>query len=181
MRRYQLNIPAGSELEIFASGDYVRVHQAGVALTVREPDRNQEVELQEGDDAHLARFRRLRFSHGATSDQTAIVYIGDGTQASSARIGGAVDIKQGTTLSASSVSVGSTATQLVAASSTRKSVRFQNLGTEAVYLGPSGVTTANGIKLDPGATWIEDNGAAAAWYAIAATGPVDVRVQEIAA
>jgi len=179
MKRYALKIPAGRELEIVAVGDYVRVKQAGVPVTVRVPEADQEVELEEGDDARLARFQHLRLSHADSADQAVVLYVGDGTQASSAKVGGAVQIAQAGTIAASVVNVGSAPTLLCGASVTRRAVRFQNLGGEAVYLGPSNVTVSTGIRLDPGAIWIEDNGAAAAWYAVAVTGPAEVRVQEV--
>ena len=45
-----------------------------------------------------------------------------------------------------------TAATLLAARETRKRVIFLNVGTVAVYLGIATVTTANGFKLDPGAS-----------------------------
>lgn len=45
------------------------------------------------------------------------------------------------------VSVASTATQIVAARASRRSLLIVNHGTTDVYIGGSGVTTANGVLL----------------------------------
>lgn len=78
------------------------------------------------------------------------------------------------------VSVGVAATLLAAANSSRKGLRFYNDGAFDVYLGGSGVTVANGvIRLAPGATYIEDDAAPAAWYGISGTAAQSVRVQGV--
>jgi len=48
------------------------------------------------------------------------------------------------------VSVGTSATQIKAANTSRKAITIKNIGSETVYLGNSGVTTANGFPLEPG-------------------------------
>lgn len=79
------------------------------------------------------------------------------------------------------VTVGTAATALVAASATRRAVRFYNAGTADVYLGGSGVTTANGcIKIAAGQSWFEDDAPGAAWYGISGTAGQSVRIQEVA-
>lgn len=92
-----------------------------------------------------------------------------------------VTVKQGATIADTApVTVGVVATALVAASATRKSVRFYNAGTADVYLGGAGVTTAIGcIKLAPQTAWVEDDAAGAAWYGISGTAGQEVRIQEV--
>ena len=92
-----------------------------------------------------------------------------------------VTVQQAVTLSdLAPVSVGVAATALLAANANRKGARFTNSGTVDVYLGGSGVTTANGaIKITPGATWIDNEAAPAAWYGISGTAGQSVRVQEL--
>lgn len=78
------------------------------------------------------------------------------------------------------VSVGTNATSLVAASTTRRCVRFFNAGTADVYIGGSGITTANGaIKLAAGQGWSETDAPGAAWYGISGTAGQSVRIQEL--
>lgn len=93
----------------------------------------------------------------------------------------AVALIQGSSISDNApVSVGVGATALVGYSQFRKSLRFFNAGSVDVYIGGSGVTTANGaLKLQPSATWVETEGAAAAWYGISGTAGQSVRVQEV--
>ena len=52
--------------------------------------------------------------------------------------------------SSAQVTVGTTATLLVAANIADQTVWLHNQGGGAVFLGDSGVTTANGYKLDTG-------------------------------
>jgi hypothetical protein len=78
------------------------------------------------------------------------------------------------------VTVGVAATVLVDANPVRRALRFFNAGTDDVYLGGSGVTTANGaVKLAPNGTYFEDNAAAGGWYGISGTAGQSVRIQEI--
>lgn len=76
------------------------------------------------------------------------------------------------------VSVGPAATLVAAANANRKSVEIDNNGVDTVYLGPAGVTVATGRPLRPGDTWHTDQSAAAI-YAIAAAGAVELRVMEL--
>lgn len=93
---------------------------------------------------------------------------------------GAVVITQGTAVSQAAVVVGVAAVMLASANGDRKSVRVFNNGAADIYLGSGGVTTANGaVRLKPGDVWVEDDGAAAAWYGISGTAGQDVRVQEV--
>lgn len=87
----------------------------------------------------------------------------------------------GTVTDVAPVTVGVAATALVAASATRKALRFYNDGAAVIYLGGAAVTTANGaIKVAPGQLWLESDGAAAAWYGISGTAGQSMRVQEVA-
>ena len=89
-----------------------------------------------------------------------------------------VALSQGSTLDdPATVTVGVAVVQLVAANSSRKAVRFHNDGPATVYLGNSNVAVADGIPLEPSATWIEGDLAAATWSAIAAAAGNTVRVQ----
>jgi hypothetical protein len=76
------------------------------------------------------------------------------------------------------VSVGVAVTALVS-DATLKRVCFRNAhATAIVALGGAGVTLANGtIQLQPGDTWIEDDAAGAAWYAISDTAAANIQVQ----
>lgn len=73
-----------------------------------------------------------------------------------------------------------TASEIVAANSSRKSVSIYNAGTQIVYLGlTSGVTASNGWPLVPSAS-LSDDVSTDAWYAITASGTGDLRIIEVA-
>lgn len=83
------------------------------------------------------------------------------------------------------VSVGTTPTLLVAASSTTKSVIIQNSDTVSVFVGKAAVTTATGIILAGGLVANDGLGVSATAihgddiYAIVTAGTADVRVQVV--
>ena len=87
---------------------------------------------------------------------------------------------KGTSVLATAVSVGTTATPLPAAALTnRRSLMVCNNGGAVVYVGPSGVTTATGYPLFPRQALALETGGLIV-YAIAATSGNNVRVLEIA-
>jgi hypothetical protein len=87
-------------------------------------------------------------------------------------------------MSYSAISVGNTATLIIAANTKRHSVVFSNEDTAlVVYFGPdSSVTTANAPGLQPGCNFSEGSGATNVWkgniYGIVTAGTADVRVWE---
>jgi hypothetical protein len=84
-------------------------------------------------------------------------------------------------LSSATSSVTTTSGLLAAATAGRRYAIIQNLGSKAIYIGPSGVSTANGIKLNAGGSI--DNlqvGPGIAIHAVAESGTQDVRFMQIA-
>lgn len=79
-----------------------------------------------------------------------------------------------TQIATGQISVATTATQIVAARAGRASVIIVNHGTVDVFLGPSGVTTADGLLLRGaiGTAAAIDSGAAVFGIVAAATQPV---------
>lgn len=87
---------------------------------------------------------------------------------------------KGTTVLSTAVSVATTATALPpSALSARRALWIYNNGTEAIYLGPAGVTTSNGFPLQPGQAVSLEIGTLAI-YGIVAAGTVAARIMEIA-
>jgi len=78
--------------------------------------------------------------------------------------------------SSAQISVGTTATLLVAANIMDQTVQLHNLGGGAVYLGNASVTTSNGYKLDNADKLQIPVGDNEALYAIAASGTHTVAV-----
>lgn len=172
MKPYRLRIEAGAEEEIFVGdGDYVRIAESSVAITVDSPDRYERITLTEGEDAKLSRFERLRLSHAAPGDVEVLIYIGNGTHASSSRIGGEVAIRQGGALALTAAAVTDTAAPICPPLASRRALHVRNTGGAAVGLGPAGITTADApILLEPGEEWREEAAAAAQWFAVTDSG-----------
>jgi hypothetical protein len=83
----------------------------------------------------------------------------------------------------SSVTVGNTATLLVAANTARLSLVIENNGSVTVYLGPdTSVSSSNGIPLLADGSFQEDSGGARMYqgdiYGVTASDTSDVRVWE---
>lgn len=100
------------------------------------------------------------------------------------RFTGAISVLQGTTITnVAEKTIGVAESAAAAASVNRKSLRFRApaTNTDNIYVGATGITTANGcIEIKPGETWVESDGAAAAWFAISGTAGQKLRVQEVA-
>jgi hypothetical protein len=92
--------------------------------------------------------------------------IGAVTQAS----GPWTTVERGATIAHGQGSVTTSAAQFLASGTTRRSVTMQNLGTDYVYVGATGITANNGIRLAPGQTLVIDKSPNAAIFAIAASG-----------
>lgn len=83
------------------------------------------------------------------------------------------------TLTGATVTIGATAAVIVAAKASRASIVVQNVhATNVLYVGPSSVTTANGLRLNPGES-IEFTDYTGAIYGIASAAGTDVRYLEV--
>lgn len=81
----------------------------------------------------------------------------------------------------SAISATTTAAELTPTPlSNRKSLIVQNLGSKEIYIGDSGVTSANGVKISAGANAELKYDASVALYARTASGTADVRILEAA-
>ena len=95
---------------------------------------------------------------------------GSWTVTANAGTGTMATVERGATIAHGQVSVTTSAASFIASSTTRRSLTIQNLGTDYVYLGASGITANNGIRLAPGQTFVLDKSPNAQVYAIAASG-----------
>ena len=109
--------------------------------------------------------------------------IGGGVQASEhvpVDAAGVEIFYKGTTVLSGAVSVGTSATALPASAlSGRRVLWLYNNGAATIFLGPAGVTTANGFPLLPGQSVALEVGVLV-MYGRVATGTVEMRVMEIA-
>jgi hypothetical protein len=76
--------------------------------------------------------------------------------------------------------VSTTAVSLYTAIPGQKRVMIQNNGTSAIFIGPTGVTTANGIRIPASGSYEQDIGPNIAMFAIAQTGTQAVRIHQLA-
>lgn len=173
MKRYTFKVPVGENLILQVVGDYVRVESASVTLIIEEPAAGQVVYLEQGDDARLKRFVNLYLRHDDGAAQTVTISIGDGTQKSSARVGGSISTSKATRFnSVADASVaGSTVTLLLADDSPRREAIITSLdtNTENIRIGDSLVGAARGTPLAPGMSiTINSTGAIYAFHSGAA-------------
>lgn len=187
MNTYEQVLVAGQVISIDSPGDYLRVltgaQPMDIHLTRAGVPFATAMQVTEGYWAKpKGGFSGVRVVNGAAG-QTIKIGIADG-EAGYDRMtisSGSVFILGGSVLTDyAPVSVGTSATFLVAASGSRKSVRFYNAGTSDVFLGSASVTVANGaIKIGPGETYIEQEGAPASWFGVSAAAGQSVRVQTV--
>lgn len=85
-------------------------------------------------------------------------------------------IDRGATITSTSASVTTTSGQIVASATDRRTVVLTNLGTDYVWIGASGVTDNQGIRLAPGQALTIDRAPNAAIHAKAATGTQTVAI-----
>lgn len=84
-------------------------------------------------------------------------------------------------ISTASVSVTNTAATIFASPlARRKEVTIQNLGNKPVFLGPSGVSASNGIRVDQGGTFSMKLGVAVDLQAVTASGTAELRIIQAA-
>ena len=82
---------------------------------------------------------------------------------------------KGSAVENAAVTVGTTAELLDAADGNRRALTIQNLGAADIYVGDSDVTTANGVKVASGGTYVLTENTAAV-YGRSGTAGQDVRV-----
>ena len=79
-------------------------------------------------------------------------------------------VERGSVIAHGSASVTTSAAQVLALATDRRSVTIQNLGTDYIYLGATGITANNGLRLAAGDTVVIDKSPTAAIFAIVASG-----------
>lgn len=180
MRDYSLTIAANGSDRRAVLGNFIKVKTASVELRVRAEDKDgqsvADLLMSQGAYVNLpAEFQTVRIENPTGSSTTATLIIGRGVVDDS-QLSGEVTIGQGQTLAAANHSLTTTASEILAASTTRRSLIIQNIDASIdVYIGPSGVTSSTGLKLAAGQSVTIDKAAAAAVYAVAASGAPAIR------
>ena len=94
----------------------------------------------------------------------------DGTSKASISSAGLKVIERGTTIASGNASVTTSAATVLALDATRRTAVLTNLGSDYVWVGDSGITANEGIRLAPGQTLTIDRAPTPAIYAVAASG-----------
>jgi hypothetical protein len=193
MQFYKFSVPVGGTFTIAAQGSYVRYYKntAGSSAPTVEirTDKGEAILLRTNESGRSNRpFTQLTVTNFDASVQIdGIFQIGDGEIEQNTFngdvSGSSVLLTQGSTVTnLAELTVGVAEVSAHAAATSRKSIRWRApaTNTQNIYLGATGITTANGcIELKPGDSWIEVEGANAAWFAIAGGAGQALRRQEI--
>ncbi len=118
------------------------------------------------DDSGTGHVQIVKLAYSADGDRTHIP----------ATAAGLAVIERGTTIDSTSASVTTTSGQIVASSATRRTIVLTNLGSDYVWIGKSGVTDNQGIRLAPGQALTIDRSPTAAVHAKAASGTQTVAI-----
>lgn len=116
------------------------------------------------DDSGAGHVQIVKLAYSADGSRTPIT----------ATAAGMAVVERGATIGHGSSSVTTTAAQVVASSDTRRTVALQNLGSDYVWLGATGITTGSGLRLAPGQTAVIDRSPNAAVFAVASSGTQSV-------
>lgn len=103
MRTSSYRIQAGERIEIAASGNYVRVRKSAVELIIENGEKNEIVEVSEGDDFEFSPFKNLYITNAGATTETIKLTISSGKKAGSAKVGGSVAIVGAVELGANSL------------------------------------------------------------------------------
>lgn len=130
------------------------------------------------DDTGTAHVQIVKLAISADGSATFIpADAANGIDVDVTRVSGTVTvIERGATVGHSTASVTTSAASILASSSTRRTATFQNLGTDFVWLGASGITANNGLRLAPGQTAVIDRSPNAQVFAIASSGTQTVSI-----
>lgn len=177
-------IKAGDEFPVNIEGSMIYCLESTGPLFLRIGDNGNRIRFNEGDKYRLPdgfRFTHFYLINETGGSITAQIGVGDGdinianavTLTGTATIDGVV--RGGNVGANGTVTVGTSAVQVIAANDANTGWIIQNLGAAAIFIGSSNaVTTANGI-------WIEENGGQLSWdhrgdvYAISGSAGNDVR------
>jgi hypothetical protein len=99
---------------------------------------------------------------------------GSWTVTANAGTGTLAVIERGATINHASTSVTTTQVSLISTGTARRSVTIQNLGSDYIWIGATGITVGNGLRLSPGQTAVIDKSPNAQIFAIASSGSQSV-------
>ena len=142
-------IPANSSTTAHQSGSHIAIlsasTEAGLSFTVNNQAKNDlysSISFKAGD------YDKVEFFNDNASDQEIVAVFSNGEFFNSKISGvGKFVTTQGGNLDNGNITVTDSATQIVAANSSRSEITIQNNGSHDMYVGASGVTISDGIKI----------------------------------
>lgn len=156
MRTINLKIAAGSQEQIGAKGDYVRVKFAPNDVLIENSSAGEIVEGSQGDDFQLSPFKELRITNLGLTDEIFKFTIATGKRGGSspAKLSGAITLagQQGLFVQGRA-SVTNVNQVLIAANVNRRYLLIQNndaAATLRVNLGGVAATAAQGFRVPAG-------------------------------
>lgn len=189
---HELDVQPDGSINVNAAiTDPVKFRLDGSVVEVLEdtvtPANNQPLPVKltsvTGDIAITAGDLNVQLEHtGANYDS---IRLGDGTTLVSVSTNNDMQVvdraDDGIATTATTVDTTVGGTQLISSALIeRKYVEIQNLDSKRVFLGPSGVTAANGIVIPARGSWSGKVGPNVDLYALAPSGTADVRILELA-
>lgn len=178
-REEKLRVTAGVIVfvdAVNASGEF----QPGALIEISLSDRDQDfVPFYPGSRLLNKTSDQVRMKWAAQPGVTAKLLIGE-PEVLDLQIASRATVVVGDladTITGAGVTVGVAEGLLIAANAGRKRLTIQNLGAAEVYIGPTGVTTADGIRIGSGGAYETDK-TSAAFYGISTAPGQDVRVLE---
>ena len=176
MRRFKINLVAGQVVPLDAAGDFFRV-TAGTAEFEVQPDTGHRLAgLQSGMAFETEKpFKRL-FLTSEVNQQVEIMAGPGRVEDNRSSINGKVDTTGGgLTITSTAETVGTVSGELLAQDTARRSVVIKNKSAaDSIFIGPAGVSIADGLEIEAGQSFTIDHAAGAAIHAVTETNPADV-------
>lgn len=184
MRDFEFTIAANGQDPRTVKGDFIKVKSATIELRIVAESKDGRVlaDLLMSEGAQVAlpvQFEKVRVENPTGSSTIAVLILGNG-EVSDNQLSGNVSVNHGTSLANAAHTVGTSAAELLAASSTRNNILIKNRdATNSIYIGADNtVTTANGFEIEAGQGITIDKSPEAAIWAIGAAVGLDVRTLE---
>ena len=179
---YQINLLAGVPYILSGGGDKIAILEATGSVNVEFVNarggnnfRAEGVEVGMSDIGPGDIFHTLRVTSATNQSFKIAVYAGNITVT---KIAGTVSVSGAGAVAVAAVTVNNAAVSLAAFRANRKSVTIYNNGANTVFLGPAGVTTADGLPLSAGGSYTVDSSQAAIFGIAAAATAENIRVIE---
>lgn len=179
MKNYTIGLKANTTITIGGlKANYVRVID-GSAVFSLTPNKLDPIEVMQKGLSFRASKEFTELTLLSDVDQTIVLTVGYGDISDDRlNISGSIDASSnGTTITNTAHTVGTSAAELLAADSTRRSVLIKNMDTtNSIFVGADNtVTTANGFEIEAGQAIAMDKAPQAAIHAIGAAASIDVR------